>query len=154
MEYGDDGTHLVEILDDWIPYAARSAISDELATLGERGFPLAPIHTHSEQANFTVAGLAYPGSVGDANNEEDGGCPVGSAKVGKECLLRPRADVERNYVARGGENKQAETVPRLLARLQSVTSNACAVCVSILYSPQFALVLWSGDFGSTFRYKN
>eukprot|EP00035_Acanthoeca_spectabilis_P006175 m.121553 g.121553 ORF g.121553 m.121553 type:complete len:474 (+) comp13388_c0_seq4:238-1659(+) len=118
MEYDDDGTHLVEILDDWIPYAARSAISDELATLGEHGFPLAPIHTHSEQANFTVAGLAYPGSVGDANNEEDGGCPVGSAKVGKECLLRPRADVERNYVARGGENKQAETVPRLLARLQ------------------------------------
>ena len=110
--------HKVVELTDWMSADERAAFADAIVALasGSSGLPLARIHAHTPVPSGSTA-LPFPGSVGSALS----GCPVGTtATADDECVVRPRFDVERSYVSRGGEANRAEAPKRLMTRLQCV----------------------------------
>ena len=101
----------------WIAQNTQAAFANAVVALAARpgGLPIARVHAHA----YTDAAprIPFPGSVGTGT----GGCPAGADMIADGgCVLRPRFDVERSYISRGGEAHRAEVPRRLLSRLQFV----------------------------------
>eukprot|EP00038_Savillea_parva_P002732 m.117088 g.117088 ORF g.117088 m.117088 type:complete len:404 (+) comp10939_c0_seq3:272-1483(+) len=113
--------HPVVEVDGWVSAVTGHSperVAQALLAVASDGLHLAGIHSHASRGH-TATGTASPVFPGPVGHILDGmGCPLGTMPVGDDCLMRPRADVERNYIRRGGENRRTELPSHLLNRLQ------------------------------------
>ena len=124
--------HPVVEVDGWVSAVTGQSperVAQALLAVASDGLHLAGIHSHASRGH-TATGVASPVFPGPVGHILDGmGCPLGTMPVGDDCLMRPRADVERNYIRRGGENRRTELPSHLLNRLQYVQCDTRSSCM-------------------------